>query len=365
MNNHVELTITTVVRQMNQQIPFAISKLSDSQRCRTPDMPWENLHSLQSIRTWRSSKPARRESITIVTQLSLERLEALRGQCWMWSDRTAAVIYVPLVNGGAFSLEKDSNGINGTSLESVVTQLAAFHASLEADTAGCILDLELVVEQFSSEDEPNLSLYPFNAVRNRALMLAQTDAVFLLDVDFLPSTGFVKEYEDPLAYRAMMDSLYAKSALVLPAFGTASESSEGRQLAAAAVMKNKAFAVNAFQAEKLVGFQVKQYPQGHSPTNYTKWTKATKQYSVKYSKGYEPYIVVARQYVPWYDERFRGYGRDKIVHLTHLASFGTKFMVHPQQYVVHMPHKKAATFKATKVSGQWDKVRPRAWSVLL
>lgn len=36
-------------------------------------------------------------------------------------------------------------------------------------------------------------------------------------------------------------------------------------------------------------------------------------------QGYEPYILVLREHVPWYDERFRGYGRDKIVHLMHLA----------------------------------------------
>lgn len=36
-------------------------------------------------------------------------------------------------------------------------------------------------------------------------------------------------------------------------------------------------------------------------------------------QGCEPYIVALRQDVPWYDERFRGYGRDKIVHLLHVS----------------------------------------------
>lgn len=76
-------------------------------------------------------------------------------------------------------------------------------------------------------------------------------------------------------------------------------------------------------------------------------------------QGYEPYILIARRYVPWYDERFRGYGRDKIVHLTHIAALGVRFAVHPSAYVVHVPHKKAPTYKATKQSGQWDKVGQR------
>lgn len=37
-------------------------------------------------------------------------------------------------------------------------------------------------------------------------------------------------------------------------------------------------------------------------------------------QGYEPYLVALRQNIPWYDERFRGYGRDKITHLLHVSS---------------------------------------------
>lgn len=38
----------------------------------------------------------------------------------------------------------------------------------------CTLDLELATEDFDSREEA--LLYPFNAARNRALMLAQTEA---------------------------------------------------------------------------------------------------------------------------------------------------------------------------------------------
>lgn len=40
--------------------------------------------------------------------------------------------------------------------------------------AACTLDLQLVGEEFDTRAEAGL--YPFNAIRNRALMLAQTEA---------------------------------------------------------------------------------------------------------------------------------------------------------------------------------------------
>ena len=54
-------------------------------------------------------------------------------------------------------------------------------------------------------------------------------------------------------------------------------------------------------------------------------------------QGYEPYIISARKNVPWYDERFRGHGRDRIVQTLNMAGF-VSFAVHPTAYVVQQPH---------------------------
>ena len=37
----------------------------------------------------------------------------------------------------------------------------------------------------------------------------------------------------------------------------------------------------------------------------------------RYKNGYEPYILISRRYMPWYDERFRGYGWDKVRTIPH------------------------------------------------
>ena len=51
-------------------------------------------------------------------------------------------------------------------------------------------------------------------------------------------------------------------------------------------------------------------------TNYKKWFSSPEPYPIRFKSGYEPYVLVARKIMPWYDERFRGYGWDK-VRITH------------------------------------------------
>ena len=54
------------------------------------------------------------------------------------------------------------------------------------------------------------------------------------------------------------------------------------------------------------------YPVGHRSTNYKKWFTSGEPYPIKFKSGYEPYVLVNRRLMPWYDERFRGYGWDKV-----------------------------------------------------
>lgn len=191
-------------------------------------------------------------------------------------------------------------------------------------------------ESFSSPAEAGL--YPFNAVRNRALGLAATEAVLLLDVDFLPSPGVVPAYQGTAeGYREMMAQLRRREAVVLPAFETARLKGglpEGEALAKEAVLSEcllprstwppawsasvpgcvctsrpsldaclgaaadpdppspaplpaaggKSGAVSLYRAGKLLGFQVGVYPQGHSPTNYLRWSGSDRPYPVYYRK---------------------------------------------------------------------------------
>jgi len=80
----------------------------------------------------------------------------------------------------------------------------------------------------------------------------------------------------------------------------------------------------------------------------------------RYEEGYEPYVIIHRRYVPWYDERFVGYRKKKVVHLLYLSSSGIQWVVHPRAFAVHSPHPRARTWKVTHKTGLWDQVRAAA-----
>lgn len=71
-----------------------------------------------------------------------------------------------------------------------------------------------------------------------------------------------------------------------------------------------------FEARKVIQF-AEFYPVGHRSTNYKKFFESSVPYPIKFKSGYEPYVLVSRKHMPWYDERFRGYGWDKVNHHTH------------------------------------------------
>jgi glycosyltransferase-like protein LARGE len=59
------------------------------------------------------------------------------------------------------------------------------------------------------------------------------------------------------------------------------------------------------------------WTKGHAPTNYAKWRTATTPYKVEWEADFEPYVVVKRD-CPEYDQRFVGFGWNKVSHIMEL-----------------------------------------------
>jgi len=95
------------------------------------------------------------------------------------------------------------------------------------------------------------------------------------------------------------------------------------------------------------GFHVGHFPKGHMPTDYSKWFSSETSFSVNYSEGYEPYVLAARKLLPRYDERFRGYGMNKISFFFHLNALNFSFVVLPHFFVTAVEHKPSESYEKT------------------
>lgn len=78
------------------------------------------------------------------------------------------------------------------------------------------------------------------------------------------------------------------------------------------------------------------WPKGHAPTNFAKWRTATTPYKVGWEPDFEPYVVVPKT-LPDYDERFVGFGWNKVSHILELDAQGSVFCINvifPVIYIV-------------------------------
>lgn len=166
-----------------------------------------------------------------------------------------------------------------------------------------------------------------------------TELVLCLDVDFLPSAGlhaFIAGCHASLRRLC----LEQRKLLVFPAFESCKTDCDAATLAAggkrALVAAVASGAARVFASD---GRCDSDFPQGHRATDTSRWLHSDAAYSVLHEEGYEPFVISARRLMPRYDERFRGFGRNKIIQVWEAARVrGFCFEVLPDHFVVHARH---------------------------
>lgn len=179
--------------------------------------------------------------------------------------------------------------------------------------------------------------YPINKMRNTALENALTQYVLLSDIDFLPSMNLYEYLKATILGLSVEDkqtkssesSYLPMKALVIPAFETLQYRFE--------FPNNKAELLTQLNLGSISTFREQIWPKGHSATDYSRWRVATKAYTIDWEPDYEPFIVVNKDAVR-FDERFIGFGWNKVESIMELAAQGYQFIVLPEAFLIHKIH---------------------------
>jgi hypothetical protein len=339
----------------NQRLGETSSRKSTEKRqCLSPEKGGGKIPKLELIQRWSGSQVYERESVTLLTQLSIDRLSMLENQCQTWEDPLVAVIYVPLQKEDAQQVYDSESTV-----ADIQRGVSSFYSFMK-ETSPCKLTIELVGQKIVND---RTHPYPINALRNRAMDLAQTELVFVLDVDFVasPRLGLPgRAYKDKEVYEQMVQIVSSKKALVVPAFELTNrhiEPSLGQNYAKTLVLSGKKAIINSYKEGAVDYFNAHDAPWGHGPTNTSRWIRLSEpvMYKVRYEPKYEPFVLLSKKFAPWADERFVGYGGNKIAYINQLKGLGFGFHVHPYAFSIHVPHhrtKAADIFVAHKKSGQ-------------
>ncbi len=122
--------------------------------------------------------------ITLVTHTTISRIHQLGQQCASWPGSLVVAVYIPVHHDGIHVAPGTS-----ITLHTQLSQLAARATTLHARGV-CALHLVAYTEQLPPHAHANplrhVYQYPINAMRNRALLAADTELVMMVDGDLVP-----------------------------------------------------------------------------------------------------------------------------------------------------------------------------------
>ena len=251
------------------------------------------------------------DDVTLVTQLSMDRLPLLGPLCEQWNGPMSVALYASDAESQQFLLR--------------------FHRAQSTLRSCRSIALHIVYKEGQ--------FYPVNYLRNVALTNVQTPYVFLTDIDFLPMPDLYSYIREAIQVLGMA---HGRRALVIPAFETL--------LYKFNFPNNKAELLKMLTANTAYTFRYHIWPKGHSPTNYEHWKTADVPYKVDWAPDFEPYVVVSNN-VTRYSTQFVGFGWNKVSHIMELNAQGYEFVVLPDAFIVHMPHAPSpeiASFRGSK-----------------
>ncbi|XP_039326552.1 xylosyl- and glucuronyltransferase LARGE2 isoform X1 [Saimiri boliviensis] len=281
-----------------EQLQQALTQLDEEDPCFEFQQQQLTVHRVHVTFLPHEPPPSRPHDVTLVAQLSMDRLQMLEALCRHWPGPMSLALYLTDAEAQQFLRFVEASPVLSA------RQDVAYHVVYREGP-----------------------LYPVNQLRNVALAQALTPYVFLSDIDFLPAYSLY-DY-----LRASIEQLglgsRRKAALVVPAFETLHYHFS--------FPRSKVELLALLDAGAVYTFRYHEWPRGHAPTDYARWREAQAPYGVQWVADYEPYVVVPRD-CPRYDPRFVGFGWNKVAHIVELDAQEYEFLVLPEAFTIHLPH---------------------------
>lgn len=283
----------------------AVSRLDEDDPCyefRRARITEYRTHLYYMDYSYTSSPENDPNDVTLVAQLSMDRLQLIESLCKHWEGPISLALYMS---------------------DSEVQQFYSYVMESETLRERRNIGYHIVYKDGS--------YYPINILRNVALSQVVTPYVFLTDVDFLPMFSLYEYLKRSISSSMGLSDGRSKekTALVVPAFET--------QRYRINFPRSKSELLAMLDMGTLFTFRYHVWTRGHAPTDYLKWRAAGSPYRINWEPDFEPYIVVGKD-VARYDSRFVGFGWNKVSHIMQLHAQGYQFLVLPAAFIIHMPH---------------------------
>ncbi|XP_072019743.1 xylosyl- and glucuronyltransferase LARGE1-like isoform X2 [Amphiura filiformis] len=258
------------------------------------------------------------EEVTLVTHVSMDRIDILQRTIEHWNGPLSVVLFVPTK-----SKSEDENH-----------EWKRYYIKKKLKDTKFQTKCDLTAFYAKTVDDD----YPINYLRNKAISQAKTQYLLLLDADFIPSPNLEQSFQSTL--RGFKPSLpQTKVAYVVPAFEYSEDAKEPLRdpPSSKEELKEKIFGVGA----NIIPFRHFISPESHRPTDYRAWYTSKEPYKViNYEDKFEPYIIIRKTSdLPLFDENFSGYGMNKVAHTMELLAAGFTFEVLPNIWAIHLPHR--------------------------
>ncbi|KAG0049319.1 hypothetical protein BGZ83_005889 [Gryganskiella cystojenkinii] len=263
------------------------------------------------VHTIGPKRHAQERDVTMIAQYSISRLDRFEKAILAWSGPVSAVIYLPDHND-VQELKKYFSGNGKAKIYQAVT-------------------LTLIKPQYSLGTH---SRYPINQLRNIGIVTAETDYIYVMDADFVPTTKLYNFALTTIIPRLEQSSY--PTAYVVPCVAI-KEDYSGRY----------PDSIKELQPLMKSGVAYITDPRaGHGPTQTRLFMNPplfghSVAFEVCFESQWEPYYIVRRDKPhPYYDERFKNQGGDKQSHALLMNALGFKFLVLRDHFMYHMDHPK-------------------------